>query len=86
MSQQDSNQRVALVIPMLNEATTLLPLLRAIQGQEQQVMQAVLARNGVNLVKSGVTIPFYARLSFFGFALLNIKNILLNEGGYFSFF
>jgi glycosyltransferase involved in cell wall biosynthesis len=46
MSQQDSNQRVALVIPMLNEASTLLPLLRAIQGQTRRPDEIVFVDAG----------------------------------------
>jgi glycosyltransferase involved in cell wall biosynthesis len=46
MSRQDSNQRVALVIPMLNEETTLLPLLRAIQRQTRRPDEIVFVDAG----------------------------------------
>ena len=46
MRRKDSNQRVALVIPMLNEATTLLPLLRAIQGQTRRPDEIVFVDAG----------------------------------------
>ena len=50
-----------------------------------QVMQIVIAKNIGNIMAGGITIPLYARLSFVGFALMNIKNMLLNDGGYYSF-
>jgi len=46
MSEQQTNQRVALVIPMLNEAATLPPLLRAIQVQTRRPDEVIFVDAG----------------------------------------
>lgn len=54
MSRQDSNQRVALVIPVLNEAATLLPLLRAIEAQTRRPDEIVFVDAGSSDVSLSV--------------------------------
>lgn len=48
MSRQESNQRIALVIPMLNEAVTLPPLLNAIRGQSRRPDEVIFVDAGSN--------------------------------------
>lgn len=78
MSRQDSNQRVALVIPVLNEAATLLLLLRAIQAQTRRPNEIVFVDAGSSDVSLSVISDWWQEQSWPDGACW----VEVNPGGY----
>ncbi len=78
MSVQQTNQRVALVIPMLNEAATLPPLLSAIQNQTRRPDEIVFVDAGSTDASMAVVSAWWSESGWPD----GVCRVEVNPGGY----